>query len=317
MSGIANPSQLQNARIVISTRVRDAYNAVPDNLLWYKLLAEEIPSTSDAQAYFIEHMLPRMRKWVGSRLVRGLKREAVTVVNENYEETIGIPVNDVEDDRYDPYRSSMDALGRAGALWLNDLVYSAIINGGTTTWIDGQPFFHGSHPLTLQDGLSTTQSNLHTSMSLTAANFGTVRARMRALKGEDNQPLGVARGNKLILAVPQELEDTAKRIVNADTVGYLSNSSSTASDSNIYKDAADVLVLPELSADSATTWYVFDAMAPMKPFGVQVRQRPDSVVVLNRPTDPNVFSEDVVLFGTKGRGAPVYGVWQCAAKCTA
>jgi phage major head subunit gpT-like protein len=316
MPGIVNPSQLLNARIVVSSRVRAAYAATPDNLMWYRGIADEVPSGSDAQAYFVEHMIPRMRKWIGPRHVRGIKREAVTVYNENYEATVGLPVNEIDDDQYGLRMGAIDAVGRSAALWPNDLIYAALIDT-TTTWIDGQAFFNGSHPLVPQDAAATTQSNLHTTMALTAANFGTVRGRMRRLLGEDNKPLGIGRGRKLLLIVPQTLEDTANRIVNGDTVGYLSNNSSTASDSNLYKGAADVLVLPELDASSTTTWYLIDPDSPIKPFFVQIRQRPTDVVVLDRPTDPNVFDDDMILFGVKGRGNYGFGLWQAAHKCTA
>jgi phage major head subunit gpT-like protein len=316
MPGIVNPSQLLNARIVVNARHRKAYQETPDDLMWYKAIAEEVPSSSDAQAYFVEHTIPRLRKWVGARHVRGIKREAVTVYNENYEGTLGIPVNEIEDDQYGLRMSAIDGLGRSSALWPNDLIYNALIDT-TTTWIDGQPFFNGSHPLLLQDGAATTQSNLHTTMGLTAANYGTVRARMRGIKGEDNKPIGIGRGRKLLMIVPQALEDTANRIVGADQVGYLSNTASTASDSNIYRGSADVLVLPELDASSTTSWYLVDPFSPIKPFFVQVRQRPSNVVVLDRPTDPNVFDDDMVLFGVKGRGNYGFGLWQAAHKCTA
>lgn len=316
MPGVVNPSQLKNARVVVSTRVRNAYAATPDNLLWWKMIAEEVPSTSDSQAYFVDHMIPRLREWVGARIVRGIKREAVTVVNKKYEGTIGIPVDEIDDDTYALRTSSMDALGRAAALWPNDLILQAIIDT-TTTWIDGQPFFNGSHPLERQDAAASTQSNLHTAMALTAANYGTVRGRMRSLKGEDGQPLGIGRGRKLLLVVPQALEDTGNRIVSADTAGYLLNTSSTASDSNIYKGSADVLVLPELDATSTTTWFLLDPMSPIKPFLFQRRLSPNAVVIKDRPTDDNVFDEDQVLFGVKGRGNYAYGLWQAAHKCTA
>lgn len=316
MPGIVNPSQLLNARIVVSNRVRNAYAATPPELMWYKAIADEVPSTSDAQAYFVEHMIPRMRKWIGPRHVRGIKREAVTVYNENHEATVGIPVNEIEDDQYALRMGSMDAVGRSGALWPNDLIEAALIDT-TTTWIDGQPFFNASHPLTPQDAAASTQSNLHAGMALTAANYGTVRARMRALKGEDNKPLGIGRGRRMLLIVPQSLEDTANRIIGADQVGALGNAGSTASDSNLYRGSADILVLPELDAASATSWYLLDQFSPIKPFFVQVRQRPTNVVVLDRPTDPNVFDDDMVLFGVKGRGNYGFGLWQAAHKCNA
>lgn len=316
MPGLVNPSVLAATRVAVDKKVRDAYAATPDNLLWYKQIAAEIPSNGDGVTYYLEQMLPRLREWIGARHIRGMKRNAKTVLNAPYEGTVGISMDDIENDNLGVYSSVIEGLGRSAALWPNDLVEAAILDT-TTTWIDGQPFFNGNHPLQLQNGADTVQSNLHTAMSLTAANFGTVRGRMRALKGEDNKPLGVARGRKLLLVVPQALEDTARRIVGADMVGYLSNNSSTASDSNLYKEAADVLVLPELDANSATTWYLFDVNGPIKPFLVQIRKRPTQVIMKDKPTDDNVFHHNMAYYGVDGSGAYAYGLWQLAHKCTA
>lgn len=318
MPGIINPSVLAATRVAVDMRVRAAYAAVPKDLLWYNQIATVIDSAGKTGiTYYLDQMVPRLRKWVGSRHVLGLKRIAETMLNEEYERTIGIPIPDIETDNLGVYQAAQDQLGRVAALWPNDLVEAGFVAGVTTTWLDGQPFFNGSHPLELADGaLSTTQSNLHTGMALTAANFGTVRARMRLLKGEDNKVLGVGNG-QLLCVVPQALEDTANKIFGADQAGYLYNASSTASDSNPYKNAAKVLVLPDLDAHSSTTWGLFDPNGPIKPFLVQIRKYPNRVVSVDKPTDQPVFENNMAYFGVNGSGACAFGLWQLAHLCTA
>lgn len=318
MAGLINPSALVGAtRTVVDSRVKKAYASVEASELWYNMLAEVIPGGStSAITLYLEHRIPRLRKWVGARIAYGIKRIAQTLTFDDYEETIGINLNDIEDDQLQVYNSIMDGLGRSARLWPNDMAYLALVNGSTAVCVDGQPFFNGSHPYEPQDGAASTQSNLHTTMALTVANYGTVRQRMMMLKGEDGDTLGVAQG-QLVLAVPTELGDTAKRIVEADLAGYLANNSSTASDSNVYKNTSKVLVIPKLSTDSATTWYLVDPNAPLKPFIVAMRKEPNQVVSCDRPTDPKVFDTNTAYYGVHGRAQYGYGLWQFAHKCTA
>ncbi|MTV64490.1 Mu-like prophage major head subunit gpT family protein, partial [Streptococcus pneumoniae] len=83
-------------------------------------------------------------------------------------------------------------------------------------------------------------------------------------------------------------------ITRATNAGYLLNAASTAQDDNILKGTATVLVIPELEADSSTTWYLADTTKPVKPFIFQQRRMPNRIDVMNKPTDPNVFSDRVV-----------------------
>ena len=311
---LINASSLAALRSQISGIFDDAYKGVGATDLWWKQLAQEVPSNTTSVTYYLNQSIPRLRKWIGPRVENNIKRYGVTVENQDYEDMVTVDINDIEDDNAGLYSTMFEALGRAAAMWPNDLVYEALIAGATETCIDGQPFFNGSHPLEIP-GAATTQSNLHTTMALTAANFSTVRLRMKSLKGEDGKPLMV--GRKLVLVVPTELEDVGRRILQADNVGYLSNTSSTATDTNINKGMADLLVIPELSANSATTWYLMDVGQVLKPFIVQVRKQPNQVIAKDKLDDEGVFTERKAKFGVHGRGAGTYGLWQLAHKCEA
>lgn len=312
---LINPSLLTATRIGVSRRVKDAYDAVPMSALWWMLVASEIPASGGGVNVYLSKKLPRMRKWVGSRVANNVDRYAKQYLVEDYENTISIGANDIKDDNLGVYNDIIDGLGRSGRLWPNDIAYDAIVNGSTALHMDGQPFFNGSHPLDIP-GAPSTQSNLHTSMPLTAANFETVVTRMQNLQGEDGKPLGVGLG-KLLLVVAPALRSTAKHICESPTVGYLSNSSSTASDSNRNAGVADYVVIPDLTANSATTWYLIDPNVPLKPFLFIVQERPTNVVSMDQPNDDNMFNLNEAKFGINGRGTYGYGLWQAAHKCTA
>lgn len=58
-------------------------------------------------------------------------------------------------------------------------------------------------------------------------------------------------------------------------------------------------------------WILLDLSRSLKPFIVQKR-KPFTMTQLNRPNDQNVFEDDVVLYGSKGRLNVGFGLWQQA-----
>lgn len=60
-----------------------------------------------------------------------------------------------------------------------------------------------------------------------------------------------------------------------------------------------------------TPWYLLCTKRPLKPLIYQEREAFD-FVALDRPTDPNVFMKDELLYGVDGRSNVGYGFWQMA-----
>lgn len=307
-------SRLAAARVGLNSVFKTAFDAVNENALWHLGVATEVQSSDASNLYYFQDVFPRLSKWVGPRHFSNVKLEDYLLENEDYEGGFRIPTNVVEDDKLGSFDAALKNLGRSARLWPNDLVRAAIIAGGSTVCYDGQYFFDSDHPLVVEGSTDSTQSNLHTSCALTAANLQTVHTAMATRRGSDGQPLGVTPS---VLIVPEALRFTAKRILEADSSGYLANASSTAADTNILKGIVGMLVLPELDASSSTTWYLADTTKPLKPMVLQVRRMPSRLDILNRPTDANVFNDKEIVVGVDGRGAAGYGLWQLMDKCTA
>jgi phage major head subunit gpT-like protein len=106
-----------------------------------------------------------------------------------------------------------------------------------------------------------------------------------------------------LLIVPPALEYTAKTIVNADMIP---SAAGTASQSNVLKGTADVLVIDELTDD--TRWYLADVSKPMLPFIYQLRKE-FVMIPKTSPNDDNVFFDRKLIYGTDGRCAVGYGPW--------
>lgn len=305
---------LNALRVGVNSKFQAAWDAVTAEQLWYKQLADITTSKDASEVYRMNDTANRLREWVGDRTVRHLTEKSYTLANRKFEQTIGMSVEDYEDDKWNNLNSGVRSMGRAARLWPNDLVEEALLAGGSAACYDGQYFFDTDHPLEVQGSAATTQSNLHTSTALTVANYVATRLAMMTRKGADGKCMGIVPN---ALVVPAALEQTAKRILETDLVGYLANTSSTAVDSNIWKNSAKPLVLPFLDASSATTWYLADLSFPFKPLVFQKRVAPSKIIMLNKADDQNVFLNDEILFGVRGRGAAGYGLWQTMDKCTA
>ena len=307
-------STMAAARVGFDRIFQEGYQAITENDLWWMKFASARPSTDKSNIYHLLKLFPRMRKWVGARVLHNLSMSDYTLINEPYEDGFEIDMDDFEDDKLGIYDDALRQLGRAAALWGNDVIYETIIAADGAVCYDGQYFFDTDHPLVVEGVESTTQANLHTSTALTAANYATTYEAMISRKGEDGKPLMVVPD---VLVVPPALKFTAERVVKAVNAGYLMNASSTATDDNILKGTATVQVVPELAADSSTSWYLADTTKPVKPFIFQQRRMPNRIDVLNRSTDPNVFNERVVKVGVDGRCAGGMALWQLMDKCEA
>jgi len=211
-----------------------------------------------------------------------------------------------------PPRLLLPKHNKAGAvvrLWPDDLLTTLLQTGESSLCFDGQNFFDPNHPIDKRNPALGTQSNYFTGKPLTPDNYAFVRTQMMSCKGEDGKPLYV---NPNLLVVPPQLEQPARLILNADMIP---NAAGTAPQTNIYKGSAELLVVPQLSAQP-TQWYLLDTSRPVRPFVFQLRE-PPQFTYLNNPTDLNVFQRREYLFGVHARGNAGYALWFLGAKATA
>lgn len=94
---------------------------------------------------------PQIREWLGDRALQALEATAYTIVNKDWEATIEIDRNDVQDDTYDLYGPGIAELGRLVKIHPDQLIFPLIKLAVTTPadvlGYDGQPFFSATHPV--------------------------------------------------------------------------------------------------------------------------------------------------------------------------
>jgi len=257
-------------------------------------IATEVPSTTRQEEYNWLGRVPKMREWLGERVIQNLSAYSYTIKNRDWEATVGVGRNDVEDDAVGIYTPMVRALADAAATHPDELVFDLIAKGFANLCYDGRSFFDTAHPT----GDNAAQSNKSTA-ALTATSYSAARMAMMSLVDENGKPLNVIPD---LLIVPPQLEKAALEILRADLT--------VDGHSNIYRESADLVVAPYL-AGSSTAWYLLDTKKPVKPFIYQRRKSP-IFVSKDSPEDESVFMKKEFLFGVDSRDNAGYGLWQLA-----
>jgi phage major head subunit gpT-like protein len=276
---------------------------------WHTNVATEVPSSGESVTYPLLDKIPRLRKWLpnAERVAQNASLRGYTLSNDDYELTVEVDRNKIEDDLYSAYLPLMEMMGTQSALWPGDLLTSIMQNGAAAASLcyDGQPFFSTAHPINIDGTVSGTYSNYSASaLALNAANYNTARSNMAAFQGADGKPLGILPN---LLVVPPQLEQTGRQILNADFIAptaAVGGNAANVMQTNTLKGSADLLVVPQL-ANEATAWYLLVTNLPIKPFVFQRRKSP-TFQQFTDPTSPDVFKRRKYVYGTDARGAAGY-----------
>ncbi|GAC89162.1 Mu-like prophage FluMu major head subunit [Gluconobacter thailandicus F149-1 = NBRC 100600] len=126
----------------------------------YKDVAMIVPSKTSAEVYGFLEKLPGMREWVGSRVINQLGANGFTIVNRDWEQTIELDRNDIEDDRYGLFAPLVRDMAVSGSSHPDELIFSLLGDGFTTKCYDGKSFFDTSHPVSIGDAKKGTYSNI-------------------------------------------------------------------------------------------------------------------------------------------------------------
>jgi phage major head subunit gpT-like protein len=121
-------------------------------------VAMTVPSTHKQETYAWMGAFPGLREWIGDRVVNNLSAQSFTILNKDFESTIAVPRNDIEDDSFGIFGPMFAELGRYARLHPDELMFGLIKNAFATVCYDGQNFFDTDHPV-LVNGVSTSVAN--------------------------------------------------------------------------------------------------------------------------------------------------------------
>ena len=291
---IVNKANLEAVFLNLKTIFNKAFESAPS--IWQQTTML-VPSGSSQNNYNWLSRFPKMRRWVGEKFIKQFEAFQYAIVNEDWEATVAVNRNDIDDDNLGIYAPMAQEAGYS-AKQLPDEIDAELKNGAfTALCYDGQYFYDTDHPVA---GSSVSNKSTVVLSAATAAaaaaSYGAARTAIMTFKDEEGRPLNLIGDT---LEVPPALETVGKMLLEMDKL---------ADDTpNPYKGTAKLLVNPRLT--SSTAWFLHVTTRPVKPFIYQQRKAPVFVQQTDAQAD-DVFMRKEFKFGAEARAAGGYAFWQ-------
>ncbi|HHO0091528.1 TPA: Mu-like prophage major head subunit gpT family protein [Escherichia coli] len=296
---LINVKNVRQVFINLKASFQKAFDQNPSD---WKKIAMVVTSTGKQNDYSWLGRFPKMRKWIGDKVVKALSAFNYSLVNDDFEATVEVERNELEDDQLLGLATQAAEAGQSAAELPADLVFALLNKGFTLPCYDGQPFFDTDHPVGTDNPHSVSNKGTKKlkvgSLAEAKASYGAARTAMRTFKDDEGASLKI---RPTILVVPPMLEDDANYLMTAEKF--------PDGTPNPYRNTAEVLVAPELTSDTA--WFLLDTTRQVKPLIYQERKKPVFVEQTDYNAE-NVFMRKKFLFGAEARAAAGYGFWQMA-----
>jgi len=153
---IINKTNLQTLGVGFQARFQGALGQAASQ---HAIVATIVRSTTGKEEYGWLGKLPGIREWIGDRVINNIKAHDYSIKNKDFEETIAVDRNDIEDDNLGMYGPLFEELGRAAGAFPDELVYNLLKAGFASPCYDGQYFFDTDHPVLDAAGNPQSVSN--------------------------------------------------------------------------------------------------------------------------------------------------------------
>lgn len=278
---------------------------------WISDVASMFSSDQPLEIYKFLSNIPNMQKWVGERRRQKLRDQGITILNDKYEDTVEVDIDDLQMDKTGQIMARIQDLGAAAAV-LPERLLSTLIEANGTAY-DGVALY-GSHTAwsTASNALTlsgTLTPDAPTSASMAQAILNSIQA-MYGFTDENGEPLNSEARNFMVM-VPVKYWGAA--------VAALQNDYTSAGVSNTLKNIGvniKLAVNPRLTGSAAAAgrrFYVFRTDAAIKSLIWQDRDIPDAFKTLDANSD-NGFWKDTVAFGAKRIGGCGPGRFELTAR---
>ncbi|WP_315742825.1 MULTISPECIES: Mu-like prophage major head subunit gpT family protein [unclassified Bradyrhizobium] len=151
---IINRQNLDGLRVGFQTAFQ---GQLAQTATMYQRVATVVPSTHGSEAYGWLGKIPSVREWLGERIIQSLSESSFVVKNRDFELTIGVDRNHIEDDTLGMYTPIFQSFGESVAAWPDQLIWPLLLAGFSTNCYDGQYFFDTDHPVIAADGVTVNQ----------------------------------------------------------------------------------------------------------------------------------------------------------------
>jgi phage major head subunit gpT-like protein len=276
--------------------------------LWPQV-AMEVLSTHKQELHQWLGRVPQMIEWIDVKNVKVLRGAGMTITNKDFEATIAVDRNDIEDDMLGMYQPRIRELSVRAALHPDKLLSLKRQAGTTDFCYDGKTFYSDTHV----EGDSGTNDNLlggtGTTSSALATDFRTARAALMGFKDDQGEPfiepamITGASGAQWMVTCPPALHGTFEELQKAGQI---------SSTTNVLMNAFTLIVDSRLT--DVNDWYLDYIGGIIKPFIKQTRRALAFVSLTDPNSTERVFMQKQFLYGVESRGAVDFGLYQYSAK---
>lgn len=144
------------------TQYQQGYDAMLPQSLWPKV-AMEVSSQDASETYGWLGDMPEMREWIGDRVLKDMKQTGYQILNKDFEATVSVHRNNIEDDKLGVMAPRFRLLGEQAARYPDVLTFGLLKAGRTTLCFDGQYYFDTDHPSFDATGAVVAVSNVDAS----------------------------------------------------------------------------------------------------------------------------------------------------------
>ncbi|HAV5431187.1 TPA: head protein [Acinetobacter baumannii] len=300
----------QNAKQVLAhlfTGFKTTFNkSFTETETTWQRIATEVPSQSKAENYAWLGKFPKLREWIGEKVIKRLEGYGYTITNRSFESTVAVHKHEIQDGDILGLPIIFASMGEESKQFPQDVVFEALTTGFKNKCFDGKTFYATDHPV--GDKKKSTFSNKLTaklswaSLDEANASFGAAKTMMTSLKDENGRSLKIKPD---LLVVPPALEATATAL--------MTSSKFADGTENIYKGNVEVLVDAGLATD--TEWHLLSTKKVIKPIIWQSREKPNLMSKTDIDSD-DVFKRGEYLFGVEARGEAGYSLPHLAVGST-
>jgi len=267
----------------------------------YKAIVTETSSDKNQEVYPFLGSSPTISEWKDERKPVGMTEYSKTIVNYDWEGSLGVETNAIDDEQYGQIKLRVQDLGGQFARFYDELVFSlvrmgnstsatagTILEGKSITAYDGKAMFANDH----SEGDSGTIDNYGT----TAFGSNELKAIITAMMKFKNDKGRYAGITPNLLAVSPDVKWDAMEKLNS--VYYPEEGTTTSKMSNnVLKGALDLIVSPWLT--DTNDYFVFDTTKAIKPIILQTRKTPE-FTALDTGTE-SLFMRKRIFYGVDAR----------------
>ncbi|TSA13002.1 MAG: hypothetical protein D4R73_01525 [Deltaproteobacteria bacterium] len=153
---IIDQDQLNNMYIGFNAIFNGALQATQP---WWERVAMLVRATNRIVDYKWLKNFPGIEQWIGDRQIQSLGAESFQIESLDYEGTVEVDRNDIDDDTLGIYTPLLAELGRASKKHPDKLVAALIAAALTTDIWDGSKFFATDHPAPVPTNEAAVASN--------------------------------------------------------------------------------------------------------------------------------------------------------------